>query len=135
MYSFEQLDNNNFRLFSNGLPLGLFSRLTIRDDLSSIASSLSESSHWIGSILRLFYENFPEQQSRPDLFPSNSSNRDSLSRYHDKALIQYLCSVGFTVHKSINASVTEVVYYLRSKGYVVYKDDFSKVSHKRDNIC
>ena len=57
-YSLENLGNDVFELYESGVFLFKFSRDSFRSVCESFAVKESRSSHWVGSVLRLFQKRF-----------------------------------------------------------------------------
>jgi hypothetical protein len=58
-YSFENLGSEVYELYEYGVFLLRFSRDSFRSVSESFAVKESRSSHWVGSVLRLFLKKFP----------------------------------------------------------------------------
>ena len=117
-----------YLLYRDDCLLGSFFRKTLREDLQHIADSHSESSNWMGAILRIFYRLYPHEKYRPDLFSCDAHVRDtSLSQYSVQFLVSYLRDKGYRVYRSIDFSDDDVVQYLSDRGYTVDRFELSNI--------
>lgn len=111
-----------FRLYKieGGMEVELcnFKKENIRNALEEYANQSGESSHWVGSILKLFHKAY--------LFSSNlTSDPPSPKNYPDSQLINYLKSKGYLIYENTFLhSITDkqIIDYLMSKGYTIEKD-------------
>lgn len=111
-----------FRLFKTDgdkdIEVCSFKRENIRNALEEYADKSGESSHWIGSIIKLFHKAY--------LFPSGLVIDTPIpANYPDSRLISHLKSKGYLVYEDTflhSISDKQIIDYLMSKGYIVEKD-------------
>jgi hypothetical protein len=100
-----------------------FKKSDIRKSLENYADANGESSHWIGSIIKLFNQTFvfPSEVSEILISPADYPNSD---------LIKYLQNKGYRIYrKQFVEKITDkqIINHLLDKGYIVERDGIIEI--------
>ena len=104
-------------------PLCSFKKSDIRKTLEDYADANGESSHWVGSIIKLFNKSFtfPSVVSEISTSPADYTNSD---------LIKYLQNKGYRIYqKQFIEKITDkqIINHLLDKGYIVERDGIIEI--------
>ena len=117
-YEIVEVSAGTFQMSHGDTLLCSFTRLNFREVLEKTAADLSLSSHWIGSILRIFHQKYPVSYDGP-----KRSNFDRVVfALGPEGVACYLRAKGLNVVKRLPDGVTdfELISWIESEGYEVF---------------
>jgi len=117
-YDIVEVSAGEFQLSHGDTLLCSFTRLNFREILENTAAEWNLSSHWIGSILRIFHQKYPLNY---DGVKRSNFDRVVFALGHE-GVANYLREKGLKVVKRLPDGVTdlELVSWIESEGYEVF---------------
>ena len=127
-YSFTEEPEGTFKLYQGSTYLVTFTRLNLRESFELVADTHQLSSHWIGSILRLFHKQFPSPIHHSD----RSDAQRLLVKYGEEGLTDILRERGFRISRIFDVPEEQIIRILEERGFhvegligdVYYQTDF-----------